>query len=276
MSSIPAAATQGWHAHLRLRFAERGGQTYLSERTHRGPLVVQRAFHPEGAPCHTYLVHPPGGVVGGDHLGLEVDVERGAHSLITTPAATKFYRSDGRFATQSQHLTLTGSTLEWLPQETIFYRGACVRSETRVRLDAGSRFIGWEIPCLGLPARQEAFEAGELRLNLELWREGLPLFVDRMRLDGAGPERTAQWGLSGFDAVGTLLAYPANPSMREAARSVQAPDAECAVTLIDGVLVCRALSAQAEPVRRLFIGIWQTLRPELIGRTAVLPRIWAT
>jgi urease accessory protein len=237
---------------------------------------VQRAFHPEGAPCHTYLVHPPGGVVGGDHLGLEVAVERGAHSLITTPAATKFYRSDGRLATQSQQLTLTESTLEWLPQETIFYRGARVRSETRIQLGTQSRFIGWEIPCLGLPARQEAFDAGELRLNIELWRDDLPLFVDRMRLDGAGPERTARWGLNGFDAVGTLLAYPGDASMREAARSVSVPDVEHAVTLVDGVLICRALGAQAEPVRRLFVAIWQALRPQLIGRPAVLPRIWAT
>jgi urease accessory protein len=277
MASIPAAtAAQGWRAHLKLRFTERGGQTYLSERQHHGPLVVQRAFHPEGGPCHTYLVHPPGGVVGGDHLGLEVNVERRAHSLITTPAATKFYRSDGRFATQSQHLMLNASTLEWLPQETIFYRGARARSETRVQLDAQSRFIGWEIPCPGLPARQEAFDAGELRLNLELWRDELPLFVDRMRLDGTGPERAARWGLAGFDAVGTLLAYPATASMREAARSVSAHDVESAVTLVDEVLVCRALGAQAEPVRRLFIAIWQALRPELIGKPAVLPRIWAT
>ena len=117
-----------------------------------------------------YLVHPPGGVVGGDELRIDVQVDAGAHALITTPAATKFYRCDGRHSSQTQELRAAGATLEWLPQENIFYRGADVRTATRVHVDADSRFIGWEINCLGLPARGEHFDAGALRLDLELWR----------------------------------------------------------------------------------------------------------
>ncbi|HEY6641125.1 urease accessory protein UreD [Povalibacter sp.] len=278
MNSVPAgiAHPPGWRAHLKLQFAARDGVTYLPLRQHQGPLLVQRVFHPEGAPCHAYLVHPPGGVVGGDELQLDVDVEEGAHALLTTPAATKFYRSDSRFACQMQVLTLRRSTLEWLPQETIFYRGAHVASETRIQLDKQSKFIGWEIPCLGLPARQEAFENGQLRLNLELWCDDSPLLVDRMRLDGEGNERSARWGLSGYEAIGTLLAWPADRAAVDLVRSVTSSAAESAVTLVDGVLVCRAVAAQAEPIRLLFIEIWQKLRPYLLGRPAVLPRIWAT
>lgn len=245
-------------------------------RQHRGPLLIQRVFHPEGAPCHAYLVHPPGGVVGGDELRLEVEVQQGAHVLLTTPAATRFYRSDNRLAHQVQTLTLRQATLEWLPQETIFYRGAHVANETRIELDRNSQFIGWEIPCLGLPARSEAFERGQLRLNLELWCEGAPLVIDRMRLDGEGDARLARWGLNGSEAVGTLLAFPADRAALELARSVSAPAVESAVTLVDGVLICRAVAAQAEPIKALFIALWQKLRPHLLGRPAVLPRIWAT
>lgn len=278
MSSVPAPRGHetGWRAQLKLQFAQRDGTTYLPVRQHQGPLLVQRVFHPEGAPCHAYLVHPPGGVVGGDELLLDVDVEEGAHALITTPAATKFYRSDGRLARQVQQLTLRRSILEWLPQETIFYRGANVASETRVQLDRESKFLGWEIPCLGLPARQEAFETGRLRLNLELWCDDTPLLIDRMRLDGEGDARTARWGLNGFEAVGTLVAFPADRAALELARSVNAEAVESAVTLVDGVLVCRAVAAQAEPIKTLFIALWQQLRPQLLGRPAVLPRIWAT
>src|SRR3954463_8923969 len=81
-----------WQAELRLRFAERDGKTFLVERSHRGPLVVQKSFHPEGDVCHTCIVHPPGGVVGGDSLTLNVMAEPNARVLLTTPAATKFYR----------------------------------------------------------------------------------------------------------------------------------------------------------------------------------------
>lgn len=274
MSAVQAQ--EGWQAELRLRFARRGAHTYLAHRQHRGPLLVQRPFHPEPGACHAYVVHPPGGVVGGDQLRLQVDVEEGAHALLTTPAAAKFYRSDGRMALQAQALRVDRGVLEWLPQETIFYRDARARSETQVHLSPGARFIGWEIPCLGLPARGEPFDAGDLRLHLELWLDNVPLLIDRLRILGADASRTARWGLAGHEAIGTLLAYPANRALVEVARGVVAERAEFAVTLVDEVLVCRCVSNQAEPVRNVFIEIWQALRPLLLERPAVLPRIWAT
>jgi urease accessory protein len=302
----------GWQADLRLRFngdiprflangdaaqSSERGRTRLVERSHRGPLVVQRPFYPEGDPCHVYLVHPPGGVVGGDELRIDVQVDAGAHALITTPAATKFYRCDGRVSSQTQELRASGATLEWLPQENIFYRGADVRTATRVQLDPQSRFIGWEIACLGLPARGEHFDAGALRLDLELWRSQAipadmqlqppqprphsspgftPVFIDRLRLTGASRARGAAWGLGGQEAVGTLLGTPATAAHIEAIRELLTDKPFTAVSLVDGVLVLRALAPQAEAVRKLFIAAWQRLRPAVIGRAAVLPRIWAT
>jgi urease accessory protein len=271
-----------WRASLRLRFATdaRGGPTRLVERRHQGPLVVQRTFHPEGQcasdPCHAYLVHPPGGVVGGDELRVDVEVSPGAHALITTPAATKFYRCDGRVSTQTQELRATHATLEWLPQENIFYRGADTRAATRVNVDADSRFLGWEVNCLGLPARGEPFDAGDLRLDLELWRGDVPLFIDRLRLAGESPARQAAWGMAGQEAIGTLLATPSTPREVEAVRDLVAALPLASVTLVDGVLVLRALAPQAEALRRLFIAAWRVLRPGIIGREAVPPRIWNT
>jgi urease accessory protein len=301
----------GWQAELRLRFngdiprflangdAPQGserGRTRLVERRHKGPLIVQRPFYPEGDPCHVYLVHPPGGVVGGDELRIDVEVDAGAHALVTTPAATKFYRCDGRVSSQTQELRAAGATLEWLPQENIFYRGSDVRTATRVHVDADSRFIGWEINCLGLPARGEHFDAGALRLDLELWRAAdgaksvdirraancdnemrdVPIFLDRLRLTGGSPARSAVWGLAGQEAVGTLLATPATRAHVDSIRELVADERYAAVSLVDGVLVLRALAPQAEAVRNLFISAWQRLRPPIIGRDAVLPRIWNT
>lgn len=263
---------QGWSAHLQLTFARRAARTCIVERQHRGPLLVQRPFYPEGDVCHAYIVHPPGGVVGGDELRLEVDTRDAAHALLTTPAAAKFYRSDGRTAHQNQILRADDTTLEWLPQESIFYPQARVRSSTRIELGSRARFIGWEIACLGLPARKQPFDEGELRLHLELWADGSPLLIDRLRISGGG----TRWGLGGHEAIGTLLAYPATRAMAEAVRSLQQPGVELGVTLVDKVLICRALAAQAEPVKRAFIASWQTLRPLLLDRPAVLPRIWAT
>ena len=265
----------GWRAHLNLNFATRAGRTYLATRSHSGPLVVQRAFHPEGDTCHAYIVHPPGGIVGGDELHLGVSASSGSQVLLTTPAATKFYRSEQRRSTQVQRITSTDAQMEWLPQETIFFPGSYARAETRVMLNGNSRFIGWEIPCFGLPARTQPFNSGELQLDFELWRDTTPLFVDRMRLSGTSSARTARWGLAGYEAIGTLLAYPATKEhvtlIRDGTSKI-----ESAVTLVDGVLVCRALAAQAGPIKEWFVQVWQQLRPRLLGRPAVLPRIWST
>ncbi len=310
-TSAAVPSVPGWQAELRLRFGNGDiprflangdapgpaghGKTRLIERQHKGPLVVQRPFHPEGDPCHVYLVHPPGGVVGGDELRIDVQVDEWAHALITTPAATKFYRCDGRVSTQIQELHSAGATLEWLPQENIFYCGADVRTATRVHVDPASKFIGWEINCLGLPARGEKFDAGTLGLDLELWRSpcladpvdlsrvpvcletrNVPIFIDRLRLTGDSPARGAIWGLAGQEAVGTLLATPATREHIESIRALITDEKFAAVSLVDGVLVLRALAPQAEAVRNLFISAWQRLRPAIIGRPAVLPRIWNT
>lgn len=269
-------APEGWQAELRLQFARRGAHTYLARREHAGPLLVQRPFYPEANACHAYIIHPPGGVVGGDQLRLQVDVEQGAHVLLTTPAAAKFYRSNGKVAQQIQTITADRAIVEWLPQETIFYRDAIVRSQTQVRLNTGSKFIGWEIPCLGLPACNERFDSGDLRLHLELWLGDAPLLIDRLRILGESETRTAPWGLAGHEAIGTLLAYPANRDMIGRARETIAGQAEFTVTLVDNVLVSRCVSNQAEHVRKVFIKMWQILRPQLLNCPAVLPRIWGT
>lgn len=267
---------EGWRADLRLRFATRGERTHLVERAHVGPLIVQRPFYPEGGPCHVYLVHPPGGIVGGDDLALHVTVDPAAHVLLTTPAAGKFYRSSGAVARQRQTFRTQAGTLEWLPQESIFYPGAQVRSHTRVELDATSRFIGWEIGCLGLPSSQEAFNVGRLHLGLELHIDDVPRWIDRLRIDGDGTARNAQWGLAGYTAIGTMLVYPGDSDLLELVRQTSFAEVELATTCVDQVLVCRAMAGQAEPIRHAFIQVWQLVRPRLLHRPAMSPRIWRT
>ena len=92
-----------WKAQLDLKFSKSGNRTILSHRKHYGPLQVQKPFYPElNGTCHVYILHPPGGMVGGDRLNIYVDVNSNAHALITTPAAGKFYRSAGPVARQEQ------------------------------------------------------------------------------------------------------------------------------------------------------------------------------
>jgi urease accessory protein len=279
-----AGAGGGWHAALELGFTAEDGATRLSRRAHRGPLVVQRPFLPEGpAVCHVYLLHPPGGLVGGDQLDVGVAVAGGAHALITTPAAGKVYRTSGAPVRQTQRLQVAdGGTLEWLPQEAILYDGARATLETRVELAGGARFFGIDAVCFGLPARRVPFSRGSCRQTFELRRDGRPLLIERGHYVAGGAVGTAWWGLGGADVLAFATAAPAPAAeVVEAvrARAAAAPGRDLAAATVVGegaALVVRYLGRNAEQTRAFLHDVWRLVRPALLGRAAVPPRVWAT
>ena len=269
----------GWRAQLTQGFAQSHARTILTDRRHVGPLRVQRPFYPEGGICHVYVVHPPGGIVAGDDLQLQVSARENAHAVLTTPAATKFYRAfGGREARLVQQLDVAGAALEWLPQETLYFSGAQASSLTRVQLDAQSRFLGWEISCFGKPANQETFAQGRIRQALEVWLGERPLLLDHLRIEGGGEPLRATWGFGNCAAIGSLLAYPANGADLAAVRESLAarPHLACSVSLLGSLLLCRALGRETSHVRRALQPVWELLRPRLLGVPPVPPRIWAT
>jgi urease accessory protein len=270
----------GWQARLELAFQADEARTRLTHRLHHGPLMVQRAFYPEGPVCHVYVIHPPGGVVSGDQLSLQVALAPRSHALLTTPAAGKFYRRHGaRTATLTQSLSIDGATLEWLPQENIYYPEANATLATVVRLSGDARFLGWEIGCFGLPARQEGIGEGSVRTRLELWCDDAPRLLERVTVDRNTVQ--ARWGLIGHAACGTLLAHPAGSSHLELARSIAQsrstdPDLLLACTLVGNTLCCRGYAARADRLKQAFTDLWSQLRIALLGRAAIAPRIWKT
>jgi urease accessory protein len=278
MAAAPSEAAAGWRASLVLECEHRRDRTVLSQRRQRGPLAVQRPFYPEGSPCHLYLLHPPGGVVGGDVLSIEINIAADAHALVTTPGATKFYRSARAPAIQKQTLDVAdGACLEWMPQENILFPGANVRFTTEVRLRGDARFLGWEVHCLGRPVIGEAFRTGRARFRFALYRDGRPLFCDRLEVAGDRDlQRPA--GLRGRPVFGTLIVTGTDQDAVQHARDAVAaiPEDEVAVTRLDDVLAVRYLGDSTEAARQSFVAVWRALRPHLAGRAACAPRIWAT
>ena len=280
-SEAAPADIGGWRGELRLTLARSGQRTVVARRSHSGPLNIQRAFYPEDEVAHVYLLHPPGGVVGGDALSIDVDVQHGAHALITTPASGKLYRSDGRAAQLHQRLRVaSGASLEWLPQETIVYSGAQARMSTRVDLATDARFIGWEMLCLGRPACAERFDHGGLLQRFELWRDGRPLWLERARFDGGAAALDSVWGMRMRPLTATLVGTVQDLQLPARVRAAMAPydsdEARCSATQLDGVLVCRYLGTQAQHARACLSAAWTEIRRALIGREPVVPRIWNT
>jgi urease accessory protein len=249
----PLAAS--WKAHLSLQFRRDGSRTLLAEKSSDGPLVVQKPLYPQGPErCHAIVVHPPGGIAGGDELVLRARCESNAEALLTTPGAGKWYRSAGAWAKQTLQFDVEGS-LEWLPRETIVFDGALADLRNQVSLKNGASYVGWEVLCLG------RFKRGRLRTETRIVQGGRMLFIEKGEIEGAGRLMRSPAGLGGHSVLGTFFATS---------------DAEVAVsgvalTRLPGLLVARYLGDSSEEALHAFTRLWKALRP-----SAVEPRIWST
>ncbi len=279
----PITDSAASHARLRLGFVDDAGTTRLVERSHVGPLRVQKPLYPEGgAVCHAIVVHPPGGVVGGDRLDIEAEVGAGAHAFLTTPGASKWYKANGKQSRQRVRLTAgAGAAIEWLPQESIFFDQADVALEHSVILAAGASYIGCEILCLGRRASGESFQRGRIAQINEIRRDGRLVWWEQGVLDGGAALARSPFGLDGHSVCATLLAVGRSlpPAALDALRAC-GPGGDAAhgfgVTQMKGVLVARYLGHDSEVARRIMLDVWGRLRPHLLERAAQVPRIWQT
>lgn len=274
-----------WHAHLKLDYTRPHHKT-IARHQHDGPLRILQSLYPEGdAICHNVLVHPPGGLVGGDTLTIKITASGQSHGLITTPGATRFYKSDGELALQRTQIQLHDeSRLEWLPMEAICYNRCLAQNELHVELGPQAEFIGWDVTAFGLPHANQPFEQGRFRQHIEVpgvWLErGLLDATDARLMQGPV-------GLAGnccmasiFFITGTKLARARRQKALDAARAViegHSLHATAGVTSPnDRVIVVRALSPVVEPAMQLLRGVWAAWRAQLWDLTAAKPRIWAT
>jgi len=266
-----------WSAELHLHFRRQDHGTTLASR-HRGPLRVQKALYPEGPDaCHAILLHPPGGIAGGDALEVTVRVDRGAHALVTTPAAGKWYKANGRGASQNVRLIVDG-VLEWLPQESIVFDAAEVRSQLSIELGVQGSILGWDIVALGRRAAGETFERGSFRQVIRLMHEDRLEWLERTAIGGADPLLHSPVGLNGCHVFGSV--WVGGPHWTD--ELLDAIRAACGAALIatrlsSRLLVARALGTSTRAVRASLEHFWTIARPlALGGRAAHPPRIWAT
>ena len=207
MKPVEAIAQRGWEAALQLAFQRRGARSVLARRSSIGPLAVQKALYPEGdAVCHAILLHPPGGIAGGDRLDISVEVGTGAHALLTTPGATKWYRSGGVEASQRVVISVGHNAVcEWLPQENIFFEAAHAQNFVTVDLQERAVFCGWDVMCLGRTASGERFQAGQIRQHLRVVRGAKPLFEELGTVKGGSGLLDSPIGMAGYPVCATFI-----------------------------------------------------------------------
>jgi urease accessory protein len=282
--SSSAPAKQHCQATLSLGFADDAGTTRLVERTHFGPLRVQKPLYPEGPEvCHAIVVHPPGGVVGGDELTIGACVGIHAHAFITTPGAAKWYKANGHVSRQDIHLGVADhASLEWMPQETIFFDAAQVQLDNLISLGKNATYIGCEILCFGRTASGESFNSGKNTQRNAIRREGKLIWFEQGSIMGGSNSMASPLALSGNTVCATVIAVGKTlpPSLintiREDAAALTNQVGSFGITQLKSVLVARYLGNSSEVARQLTTLVWQHLRPELLGREGIVPRIWNT
>lgn len=285
---VGASGPPPWQASLQLQLGMRDqGCTHLVHNRHRGPLRVQRVLYPEGPDlAHVLMLHPPGGIAGGDQLELSIAVDSGASALLTTPGASKWYHGERAGARQSVRLKIAaGACLEWLPQEAILFDGADASQDMQIDLDAKATLFGWDIVQLGRIAAGEQWLRGRWRQRLSLRRDGRERWREVAELMAIDPLRDSQLGLAGHPVMATAwAAAPELPgqqaelieALRERAAAFALPCGISWLTAPTELLLIRALAPTGELVRALLEALWDVLRPTLIGRDAHRPRIWDT
>jgi urease accessory protein len=274
----------GWHAQLAIGY-QREAERTVARHTHVGPLRILQSLYPEGdAVCHNVLVHPPGGLVGGDTLEITVNVASEAHGLITTPGATRFYRSDGETALQKTRICVeSGGRMEWLPLEALCYSACVAENHTTFDLQPEAELLGWDITALGLPRAEQPFVQGRFLQHMEVpgvWLErGLLDARDARFLDGPV-------GLAGHRCIASLF-FMTGSAMSRSKRNAAL---DCARELIAAhalastagatnpnpqVVMVRVLAPVVEPAMQLLRQVRQAWRSELWALQTAAPRIWA-
>ena len=274
-----------WHAQLQIDYSVEQGRT-VARHKHKGPLRVLQSLYPEGdVICHNVLVHPPGGLVGGDTLTIDITASGSAHGLLTTPGATRFYRCAAERACQHTQISLADQArLEWLPLEAIAYNQCQAENHLVLKLARQAELIGWDITAFGLPGATLPFRQGRFLQHIEVpgvWLErGYLDATDTRLMDGPSGLAGQRCLASLFFVSGAALERQRREAGLELARQIiarHALNATAGVTCPNRqVMVLRVLSPLVEPAIHLLRQVWLGWRAHFWQLPAVSPRIWST
>ncbi len=270
-----------WEGIIDLDYISQENETKLSYNKMQAPFKIQKPFYPEGKKiCHNIILHTAGGVVGGDRLSINVDLQPDAKVLITTASAGKIYRSNGKIAIQNTQIKIDkGAYLEFLPQENIIFNGANYEQNMRVELGEGGMWIGWEINRFGRSARGEKFTEGEWRSHTEVWQDGSPLWIDRQYLKANTEIINSYNGLKGMSIIASLVfvGKKVESEILEKARNFglnHQLEGEIGITRLQKGLLCRYRGNSSTESRNWLIKIWHLLRGNYGELNPIIPRVW--
>ena len=270
-----------WQGILELDYQKINNSTQLVKAYSQAPLKIQRSFYPEGQEiCHSIILHTAGGMVGGDRLSQTINLQPETQVLLTTPAASKIYRSSGETAQNTINIEIQEQAyLEFIPRDIIIFNGAIFSQNLRVNLDPNACYLGWEITRFGRTARGEIFNQGQWKSCTEIWQNGCPVWVDRQGFIANEEILNSPHGLGGKPVIATLtwVGQPVSEDIVKNIRqlwSQRETSSQAGVTQLISGLLCRYRGNSTQEVINWFTDVWQLLRQNYTGKSIVKPRVW--
>ena len=181
------------------------------------PLQAQTATQMEDGSAYLLLLNPTGGILGGDRLLSRIVLDPDTHACLSTPSATRVYRSLGEPSVQETWIEVgAGATLEFLPDHVIPHAESRFRQRLSVELGRGSRAILFDAFAAGRLAHGEAWAFREFDSETRVFCNGAPRYLSRVKITPSrdAPDGIAPSGLSprslgiaeGFGYVASLVA----------------------------------------------------------------------
>jgi urease accessory protein len=257
---------------VRLGFARRDDATVLADLHQAGAGRVRFPSTAEDCGQQAVLLNTAGGLTGGDRMDVAVRLAAGAEATVTTAAAEKIYRAREGETEVAVTLALgAGSRLAWLPQPTILFDRSRLRRCTTVELAADASLVAAETLIFGRMAMGEDVRRGACRDIWRVRREGVLVFADALRVEGAiadALDRPAT--LAGARAVAMLLyaAPDAGARIDKTRALLESAGVIGGASAWNGMLLVRAIAGDGRTLQQAMAPLieWLSGRP--------LPRVW--
>lgn len=276
-------------ASMRLDFSRdcTTGNTVLGESFQESPLKVVRAFCLEDGTALAHLHNVSGGLLGGDHLSLQVKLGAGTSVQLTTTSATRLYRQRQEFSSTTQGTEVTvgeDALLEFLPDAIIPFAGADFLQRTDIALADGAGLFWWEILAPGREACGELFEYKQFEMRTRVAALGRVIAVENicLRPDSEDISSLARLGPYRYAATFYVCRVGLKQSvwrnfeerLRElTARMTRRQEILWGVsTLVAHGLTVRCLALCGREVLPGLQSIWREAKLQLYGREAIPPR----
>jgi urease accessory protein len=243
------------------------------------PYKLLKSTHDQEGRCILPVLHTAGGLVGGDLLESQVNLENNTKVLLTTSSAQKVYGSVGRskinpkgsFSKQKNVINiLNNSHLEYLPQETIIFANGLYDQMFKVSMSESSSFLFTDLIRLGRSSSGESIEGGIFRSKLEIRRNN-DLFdeweyVDQIELSKAS--YVAKSGMDYMPVFGSLVWICEKDFSKSKIINLvgnikkifKESDGDLSIGILENGVSVRFLGASTQDARKCFFCIWKQIR----------------